>query len=223
MTTRARGDMHGSVPHGNRIDKQCTQLAAPCRPRSDPFMLGERFDRALLLASELHRTQVRKESGVPYVSHVLAVAALALEHGADEDQAIAALLHDAVEDQGGLPTAERIRAQFGARVADLVLALSDAVVAPKPPWRQRKERYLAHLAHAAADVLLVSACDKVHNARCIVADHAAVGPSLWQRFTGGRDGTLWYYRELAAIFRARGPARLAAELSELTDRMQALA
>jgi GTP pyrophosphokinase len=211
--------MPGSVPRGDPADK----LAARARRRSDAAMLGERFDRALLLASELHRTQTRKESGVPYVSHVLAVAALAIEHGADEDQAIAALLHDAVEDQGGLPTAERIRAQFGARVTDLVLALTDATTTPKPPWRARKERYLTHLAHAPGDVLLVSACDKVHNARSIVADHAAVGPSLWQRFTGGRDGTLWYYRELAATFRARGPQRLAAELSELADRMQSLA
>lgn len=186
-------------------------------------MLGERFDQALLLASRLHRTQTRKDSGVPYVSHVLAVAALAIEHGADEDQAIAALLHDAVEDQGGQPTAERIRAQFGTRVADLVLALSDTITSPKPPWRDRKERYLAHLAGAPTDVLLISACDKVHNARCIVADHAAVGSSLWQRFTGGRDGTLWYYRELAAILRARGPAPLAAQLGVLSDHMQSLA
>jgi (p)ppGpp synthase/HD superfamily hydrolase len=100
-------------------------------------MLGERFDRALLLASELHRAQVRKESGVPYVAHLLAVCALALEHGADEDQAIAALLHDAVEDQGGMPTAERIGAAFGPRVRALVLALTDAAVVPKPPWRAR--------------------------------------------------------------------------------------
>lgn len=186
-------------------------------------MLGERFDRAFLLASELHRQQVRKESGVPYLSHLLAVASLALEHGADEDQAIAALLHDAVEDQGGMPTAARIHAAFGQRVHDLVLALTDAVVTPKPPWRARKQAYLAHLAKAPTDVLLVSACDKVHNARAIVADHAASGPDLWQRFSGGRDGTLWYYRELAAIFAARGPERLGALLRELADRMQTLA
>ena len=186
-------------------------------------MLGERFDQALLLASELHRTQTRKQSAVPYVSHVLAVAALAIEHGADEDQAIAALLHDAVEDQGGMATASLIRERFGARVVDLVLALTDAVVTPKPPWRARKERYLAHLAQAPAEVLLLSACDKIHNARTIVADHAVVGSSLWQRFTGGRDGTLWYYRELAAIFRTRGPQQLAAELTELSQRMQSLA
>jgi (p)ppGpp synthase/HD superfamily hydrolase len=186
-------------------------------------MLGERFDRAMLLASELHRTQVRKESGTPYLAHLLAVAALALEHGADEDQAIAALLHDAVEDQGGLPTADRIRQAFGARTADLVLALTDATVVPKPPWRARKQAYLAHLAHAPLEVLLVSACDKVHNARSIVEDHARHGAALWQRFSGGRDGTLWYYRELAAIFTARGPEPLASLLRELAARMQQLA
>ncbi len=185
-------------------------------------MLGERFDRAFLLASELHRRQVRKESGVPYVSHLLAVAALAIEHGAAEDQAIAALLHDAVEDQGGLPTAARIREQFGQHVHDLVMALTDAAVTPKPPWRARKEAYLRHLAQAPAEVLLVSCCDKIHNARCIVADHRQVGPALLQRFSGGRDGTLWYYRELATVFGQRGPATPAALLRELSDTMQRL-
>ncbi len=186
-------------------------------------MLGERFDRALAMASDLHRAQTRKDSGTPYIAHLLAVTALAIENGADEDQSIAALLHDAVEDQGGLPTLERIRAAFGSRVADLVLGLTDAVVTPKPPWRQRKETYLAHLAKAPADLLLISLCDKVHNARSIVEDHALVGARLWQRFTGGREGTLWYYQSLATIFRARGPARLATELTELAARMQSLA
>lgn len=186
-------------------------------------MLGERFDAALLLASDLHRQQVRKESGVPYVSHLLAVCALALEFGADEDQAIAALLHDAVEDQGGLDTAARIRTRFGDRVAELVLALTDAVVVPKPPWRERKEVYLRHLAAAPDEVLLVSCCDKIHNARSIVQDHGQSGAALWSRFTGGRDGTLWYYRELAAIFARRGPSRPARLLGELAATMQTLA
>ncbi|MBM4060927.1 MAG: HD domain-containing protein [Planctomycetes bacterium] len=186
-------------------------------------MLGERFEAALQFAAELHRAQTRKATGTPYVAHVLAVTALAIEHGAGEDQAIAALLHDAVEDQGGPPTASRIRATFGDRVADLVLALTDATVVPKPPWRQRKERYLAHLQKAAPDVLLLSACDKLHNARSIVEDHAVAGPALWARFKGGRDGTLWYYESLAAIFGTRGPARLAALLREQVERMRGLA
>lgn len=186
-------------------------------------MLGERFDRALLRAADLHREQVRKATQVPYVSHLLAVCALALEFGADEDEAIAALLHDAVEDQGGAATAARIRAEFGDRVADLVLALSDAEVVPKPPWRARKEHYLAHLRHADASTRLVSCCDKIHNARSILGDHARHGSALWDRFSGGRDGTLWYYRELAAIFAAAGPAGPAAVLGELAVAMQALA
>jgi GTP pyrophosphokinase len=128
-----------------------------------------------------------------------------------------------VEDQGGLPTAERIRREFGDPVTALVLALTDAVVDPKPPWRARKTAYLAHLATAPAAVLLVSACDKVHNARAIVADHARHGSRLWQRFTGGRDGTLWYYRELAALFARRGPAGPAHLLAELAATMQQLA
>jgi len=191
--------------------------------RHIPPMLSERFDRALILASELHRTQTRKSSGTPYIAHLLATTALAIEHGADEDQAIAALLHDAVEDQGGLPTLERIRVAFGERTAALVAALTDTTKTPKPPWRQRKVRYLAHLAHAPAEVLLISLCDKLHNARSIVEDHAVVGARLWERFSGGRDGTIWYYQALAEIFRARGPQRLAAMLAELTERIGRLA
>ena len=141
-------------------------------------MLSERFDRALVLASTLHRKQVRKDSGIPYVAHLLGVASLALEHGADEEQAIAALLHDAVEDQGGIPTLERIRAEFGDRVAGLVMALTDAVTQPKPPWRKRKEDYLAHLVDAPDEVLLISACDKLHNARSIVEDHRHVKTAI---------------------------------------------
>jgi (p)ppGpp synthase/HD superfamily hydrolase len=189
----------------------------------DAAMLGERFDRALLRAADLHRDQVRKATQVPYVSHLLAVCALALEFGADEDEAIAALLHDAVEDQGGPATAAAIRAEFGDRVADLVLGLSDADVVPKPPWRARKEAYLAHLRHADASTRLVSCCDKIHNARAILGDHARSGAAVWERFSGGRDGTLWYYRELAAIFTAAGPAAPAQVLAELAARMQTLA
>jgi (p)ppGpp synthase/HD superfamily hydrolase len=145
------------------------------------------------------------------------------QHGADEDQAIAALLHDAVEDQGGPPTLARIRAEFGDRVASMVAALSDSDREPKPPWRERKERYLAHLTEAPADVLLVSACDKLYNARAVVEDHAVVGTQLWQRFSGGRDGLIWYFGELSRVFHARGPRRLAQLLGETVSRMRSLA
>ena len=183
-------------------------------------MLGPKFDAALVRAHALHRAHVRKQTAIPYVSHLLAVTALVLENGGDEEQAIAALLHDAVEDAGGQETLADIRAEFGDRVAGLVAALSDSDVTPKPPWRARKERYLAHLADAPDEVLLISACDKVHNAGTIVEDLATIGPAVWERFSGGRDGTLWYFDALAATFARRGPQRLAARLGELVVRMR---
>jgi (p)ppGpp synthase/HD superfamily hydrolase len=183
------------------------------------IVLGERFDRALDLACELHRRHWRKGSDTPYVAHLLAVASLVIEHGGDEDQAIAALLHDAVEDQGGAPTLERIRAAFGERVAAIVRACSDSDTVPKPPWRQRKEAYLAHLIEAPAEARAVSLADKVHNARCILADYRVIGNELWGRFTGGRDGSLWYYRALVETFRRceRGP--LVDELERAVDEL----
>ncbi len=167
------------------------------------MQLTPRFADALTFAFDLHRTQERKDTGIPYFSHLMSVAALALENGADEEMAIAALLHDAVEDQGGRETAEKIRRRFGDRVADIVAGCTDAEVRPKPPWRQRKEAYIAHLAGAPADVVLVSAADKLHNARAILADLRAVGNAVWDRFNGGKKGSLWYYRGLVTAFRAR--------------------
>jgi (p)ppGpp synthase/HD superfamily hydrolase len=161
------------------------------------MLLTDRFRAALTLAFDLHRAQERKGSGVPYVAHVLGVASLVMEHGGDEDAAIAALLHDAVEDQGGLTILAKIEADFGKKVADIVLACSDSVSSTKPPWRERKEAYIAHLQQAPAEAQLVSACDKLYNLRTIVADYARVGEALWARFTGGREGVLWYYGALA--------------------------
>jgi len=160
-------------------------------------MLTARYRDALALAFELHQHQARKGSGVPYVAHVLGVSSLVLEHGGDEDEAIAALLHDAVEDQGGAATLARIADAFGARVAEIVRGCSDSMGEPKPPWRERKEQYLAHLVSASASIRLVSSCDKLYNARTILADLRAGSP-VWERFTGGRDGSLWYYGALAA-------------------------
>jgi (p)ppGpp synthase/HD superfamily hydrolase len=167
-------------------------------------LLTGRFDDALAWASALHRTQVRKGTPIPYVAHLLAVASLALEAGATEDEAIAALLHDAVEDQGGAPILAEIRARYGAAVADIVDGCTDTDQDPKPAWRPRKEAYLAHLPAASASVRLVSVCDKVHNARSILADYRVYGEQLWPRFSGGREGTLWYYRELAKAYRKAG-------------------
>lgn len=162
--------------------------------------LSKRFPEALSYSFLLHRNQERKGSGVPYVAHILAVASLVLDHRGDEDEAIAALLHDAVEDQGGEQTAADIRRVFGDRVADIVIGCSDSLSTTKPPWRERKQQYLAHLETASPSVQLVSSCDKLHNARCILEDYLCEKEALWERFTGGREGVLWYYRALANMF-----------------------
>lgn len=184
-------------------------------------LLTERFDHALAYASAVHRTQLRKGTQTPYISHLLAVAAIALENGADEDQAIAALLHDAVEDQGGASRLNDIRALFGDAVAEIVAHCTDAEVEPKPAWRRRKVAYIASLAHKPARSLAVSLADKTHNASAINADLRAYGAAVWDRFTGGRDGTLWYYRELVDAFSERVPgvaaARFAREVTEMEE------
>lgn len=184
--------------------------------------LGSRFSEALALACLLHRTQARKATQIPYVSHLLAVASIALEHGATEDEAIGAVLHDAVEDQGGAETAARIRDIFGAAVANIVLGCTDTDVTPKPPWRARKEAYIAHLHDASPSVRLVSASDKLHNARSILADYRAVGDDVWKRFTGGRDGSLWYYRALVDAFAAHGRSPLVDELDRVVTELEKL-
>jgi GTP pyrophosphokinase len=185
--------------------------------------LSPRFEQALALATQLHAGQRRKGTNIPYVAHLLAVASLALEHGANEDEAIAALLHDAVEDQGGAATLEEIRRRFGETVASIVSACSDSTTMPKPPWRARKEAYLAHLCHASASARLISACDKLHNARSILSDYRVQGEALWESFTGGREGTLWYYDALAQEFQASGPAALADELERVVAEIKRLA
>jgi (p)ppGpp synthase/HD superfamily hydrolase len=166
-----------------------------------PPKLGARFERALRLAIRKHSGQTRKGTAVPYVAHLLSVAGLVLEAGGDEDLAIAALLHDIVEDCGGAPMLQEIRRRFGKRVAHVVDGCTDTDVCPKPPWRQRKENYLKHLQTADADIRLVSAADKLHNARSILADYREIGEPVWDRFHGKRDGTFWYYRALLNEFR----------------------
>ncbi|HVK88570.1 MAG TPA: HD domain-containing protein [Kofleriaceae bacterium] len=185
--------------------------------------LTNRFTDALALACELHRSQSRKGTQIPYVSHLLAVASIALEHGATEDEAIAAVLHDAVEDQGGRATAALIRERFGNAVAEIVEASSDTDVTPKPPWKERKQRYLDHLRHAAPSVRLVSAADKLHNARAILSDYRVHGEALWHRFNGGKDGTLWYYRELVNAFESHATTPLVTELRRVVVELNQLA
>ena len=182
-------------------------------------MLTDRFEKALVYATVVHGAQRRKGTQIPYISHLLSVAALTLEHGGNEDQAIAALLHDAVEDQGGGARLADIEARFGADVAGIVEDCTDAWSEPKPPWRERKEAYLAKLTDKPDASLLVSLADKTHNARAIVSDVRCHGASVWERFKGGRDGTLWYYTELSSAFQRRLPGPLADELSRMTAAM----
>ena len=175
------------------------------KPRTQK--LTARFGLAFAFANQLHRRQIRKGSGIPYLSHLLGVASLALEHGANEDEAIAAVLHDAVEDQGGIPTLNTIRRTFGKKVAEIVEECTDAVVIPKPEWKPRKVAYIERLATASKSGLLVSACDKLHNARSILGDYREVGEALWSRFTGGKVGALWYYNALIEAYRKVVPPR----------------
>ncbi|MBX9745671.1 MAG: HD domain-containing protein [Hyphomonadaceae bacterium] len=192
-------------------------MKPPDMPMKRTAVLTEKFDRALAYASALHRTQVKKGTTIPYVAHLLAVASLVLDHGGDEDQGIAGLLHDAVEDQGGEPTLRDIREKFGDRVGDIVVDCTDAWVQPKPPWRERKEAYLAALPKKASASLLVSLADKVHNSRAIAADYRTYGEAIWTRFNGGREGTIWYYRRLGEIFRDVYPGPLQDDLDRAVD------
>ena len=173
---------------------------------------SEKLDEALAFAAELHRGQLRKDSGIPYITHVLGVAWLVGEFGGDEEQIIAALLHDGPEDQGGQATLKEIRRRFGDRVADTVEGCTDTFEDPKPPWRKRKQAYLAHLKNAPADTRLVSAADKLCNAQSILRDMRRIGDRVFTRFNGGKSGALWYYRALTEEFERRGPRDLAAEL-----------
>lgn len=186
-------------------------------------MLSERYDEALVFAHQLHRRQKRKGGATPYIAHLLSVSALVLEHGGDEDQAIAALLHDAIEDQGGEAARREIRRRFGDRVAAIVDDCTDTDQTPKPPWRARKEAYLNRLRTLPESSRLVSLADKVHNARTMLLDYRTVGEALWTRFEGRREGTLWYYRSLVEIFAADSPSALANELERTVAELERLA
>lgn len=168
------------------------------------MIYGERFEEALGYAARLHRTQKRKGTNIPYVMHLLAVAAIVGENGGTEDEVIAALLHDAIEDQGGAVTREEIRRRFGDAVAGIVDEVSDTDVFPKPPWRERKEAYVAHVRNAPRSARLVSAADKLHNARSILKDLRGEGEAVWRRFNGSKEETLWYYWALVDAFKVAG-------------------
>ena len=183
-------------------------------------MNSKLWQQAFTYASDLHAKQKRKGKDVPYISHLMGVAAIVLELGGSENQAIGALLHDAVEDQD--VTVEAIRERFGDEVAVIVEGCTDAEGEPKPEWRERKEKYIAHLSEAGPSVWLVAAADKLYNARNILEDYRNVGESLWDRFTGRKDGTLWYYRTLAKTFREIYPSPLTDELGRVVSELEQL-
>jgi (p)ppGpp synthase/HD superfamily hydrolase len=194
----------------------------PRRSKSPKSPLGKRFHRALVYASQLHATQFRKGTTRPYVAHLLGVTAIVLSNGGKEDDAIAALLHDVVEDQGGKPVLRRIRKMFGARVARIVEGCTDADTVPKPPWRERKEKYIRHLRGADASVRLISAADKLYNAQETLSDARVVGDEVWKRFHATKEQTLWYYGEVLKILKRKGPHALAAELERVVGDLAAI-
>ena len=187
--------------------------------------LSQKFVEALGFAAEVHLTQRRKGSDTPYLAHILAVAGIVMTYGRTEDEAIAALLHDAVEDRGGLPMLESIRIRFGETVAAIVDGCTDSYGEPKPPWRPRKEAYIARLRdpRTSSSVRLVSAADKLHNAGSILQDYRQVGERLWSRFNGGREGTLWYYAAVLEALKPDTPAPLIQELEVAVRAIQLLA
>ena len=187
---------------------------------AQPWQLSKRFDEAFLYAHEAHRSQRRKKTNRPYISHLMGVASLVLQYGGDEDQAIAALLHDVVEDCGGAPRLAEIRGKFGERVARIVEGCTDSDETPKPPWRERKESYVERVGSEQDDVLLVSAADKLYNMREILMDLREAGPGVWERFSGRRDGSLWYYRALIEAFRGRAPRALVRELERTLEELE---
>jgi (p)ppGpp synthase/HD superfamily hydrolase len=189
--------------------------------------LTEKFETALVYATRLHANQTRKISGVPYVAHLLSVAALVLEAGGTEEETIAGLLHDAIEDQGGSQTREEIRQIFGDEVVAIIDGCTESDIYPKPPWQERKQKYLENLRHASASVRRVSLADKLHNARSLLADcrqngdsaSAAKGDRIWSEFKAGKAGTLWFYWELLKVYQATGTDLLTEEFSRVVEQL----
>jgi (p)ppGpp synthase/HD superfamily hydrolase len=184
--------------------------------------LSPQFDQALHYAVLVHAGQHRKGTAIPYLSHLLGVVSIALEYGATEVEAIGALLHDTGEDAGGRGRIEDIRHRFGSPVAKIVEGCTDSDVVPKPAWRKRKVDYILHLPEASRSVRLVSASDKLHNARAILRDYRGHGEALWSRFNGGKDGTLWYYRSLVRAFTQAGANELIKELDRVVSEIEKL-
>jgi len=184
---------------------------------------GRKFEEALEYAARVHRDQTRKGTRIPYVTHLLAVAAIVGENGGTENEVVAALLHDAPEDQGGEARLEDIRERFGDEVVGIAAGNTDTFEDPKPPWRERKEAYVARIAREPDPVRLVSAADKLHNARSVLADLRTMGDALWARFNGGKEGTLWYHRALVKALATAGTNAVVEELDRVVGELERLA
>ncbi|MEY2984833.1 MAG: hypothetical protein RLZZ568_1450 [Cyanobacteriota bacterium] len=185
-------------------------LSTPLQP-----LLTTRFAEAFALANQLHAHQYRKQTTIPYISHLMSVSALVLEMGGNEDEAIAALLHDAVEDQGGLATLAEIETRFGETIADLVNACSDCVTIPKPPWQERKDQHLAKLQRVSESVLRISLADTLHNVRSIQIERRLAGERIWHKFSQGKAGLVWYYGSLSQLYSERLNSAWSQELAEI--------
>lgn len=186
------------------------------------MQLSRRFEKALTYATRIHGGQLRKKTRIPYIAHILGVAAIAMEYGANETEAIAALLHDAVEDCGGAKRLRDIERTFGKDVARIVQGCTDTDQTPKPPWLERKRAYVAHVRHAPMPTKLVSASDKLHNVRAILMDYRKEGEKLWSRFNGGKQGALWYYRALVNAFSGKRIQPLVQELDRTLTMLELL-
>jgi (p)ppGpp synthase/HD superfamily hydrolase len=185
-----------------------------------PPHLSDRFEQALVYAHQLHRSQLRKGTQIPYVSHLLSVTALVLESGGDEDEAIAALLHDAIEDQGGAETREAIRQRFGDRVIAIVDGCSDCDQEPKPPWYERKRQHLAQLRQASTSVRRVTLADKLHNARSTLRDRLVEGDRVWSKFKTGREGALWLYHAYIEVMQTEEENWMLEELKRVVRSLE---
>ncbi|MBN2044332.1 MAG: HD domain-containing protein [Anaerolineales bacterium] len=186
---------------------------------NQPIQLGEKFEQALEFALHIHRGQTRKGSQTPYFAHILGVASLVLEDGGSEIEAIAALLHDAAEDGAGQQTLDQIRVQFGEEIAGIVLDCSDTLETPKPPWRARKQAHIDHLENSRPESIRVKLADKVHNANNLLRSLHEHGPSVWDDFKGGRAGTLWYFKEMYAVFSQTRAGYLMDEFARLIEKI----
>lgn len=182
-------------------------------------MMTDKFEKALVYATRLHANQKRKAGNIPYIAHLLAVTSLVLEGGGNEDEAIAGLLHDAVEDQGGAATREEIRSLFGETVVAIVDGCTESDITPKPPWRDRKLKYLENLRQASPSVLLVSVADKLHNARSIIVEWQQQGDAVWSHFHGSKEDKVWFYQELLKIYQSKGSNFMTKELEQLVKVM----